>query len=494
MARNLAFVGALLLAVITLVSGLSALVGKKVPRKSAQTATTLALPQESESERARREFEAMLNREYPLHGVVTGIQLTVRKEPSSDSIPMGWLRLGGHVRLARDPLIRPDCQSGWYRIHPKGHVCAGAGLSIGENITASEALLRAAKRDSVLPYRYLFVKESQTPEWYQLPSREDQRAAEAHALRYLEFLRQGKLELAERLRAGKLPNEPPPLPQVARFLEHGFFVASNGVEIRAKRRFVRTIRGTYVKEAQLEERQGSSFAGVELGQGIGLPQAWVIRTGRPLMLEVQGESMRLIEDPSLPPIPRLTRVEWLQRQRIGGQIYHVIRAANGEERYLRDWYVAVAERIPPPRRIAQDEVWVHVDLSSQTLVVYRGSEPIYATIVSTGTPNHETPTGEFTIRRKMVSDTMADSGGATGEDNYRIEEVPWTQYFEKSIALHGAFWHSQFGIPRSHGCVNLSPKDARWLFEHTLPEVPEGWHGVSTESTGFRGSKVIVTP
>jgi hypothetical protein len=51
-------------------------------------------------------------------------------------------------------------------------------------------------------------------------------------------------------------------------------------------------------------------------------------------------------------------------------------------------------------------------------------------------------------------------------------------YFLGSYALHAAFWHERFGHPRSHGCVNLAPRDARWLFFWTLPELPSAWHGV----------------
>ena len=146
-----------------------------------------------------------------------------------------------------------------------------------------------------------------------------------------------------------------------------------------------------------------------------------------------------------------------------------------------------------PTGIEPNEPWVHVDLSSQTLVLYRGEVPVYATLVSSGVEGHETAAGEFTIRRKFVSDTMADPGSDLGNDRYRIEDVPWTQYFDGSIALHAAFWHAQYGIVHSHGCINLSPNDARYVYGHTWPEIPEGWHGVSTEGTGFRGSRVIVT-
>lgn len=505
MVRHLAIFGAILGAVAAAVAALTALGARgSVPqgRSTDGEAASIARsrdgesdPLDAERERRAREHAAMLDRDWPLHGLVTGTQLTIRAEPSSESTILGWVRLGGHLRLARGPVPAPGCRSGWYRLYPRGHVCAGQGVEVSETPPPPESLALGPDRASPLPYRYLFVKEPQVPEWYQLPSRDDQRAAEAHALRYVQFLREGDQRMAQRLREGRLPNEPPAPREVARFLEHGFFLASNGVEIRSRRRFVRTVRGTYVKEAQLEERSGSSFSGVELGREATLPVAWAIRPTRYLRREVRGDTTRVIEDPDLEPIDRLTRLDWIRRERVGGQIYHVVRAPSGEERLVRDWHATVAELREPPRGVAPDEPWVHVDLSSQTLVMYRGAEPIYATLVSTGTEGHETPVGEFTIRRKMVTDTMADPGSDLGDDRYRIEDVPWTQYFDGSIALHAAFWHAQFGITRSHGCVNIPPRDAHWIFQRTWPEVPEGWHGVSTEvGTRTRGSRVVVTP
>jgi hypothetical protein len=494
MAKNLGILGALLAVVAGLVWGLSAISGGSTPAPETPGTDEVRpeAPPSTEEERLARaaEHAAMLDREWPLHGVVTGTQLTVRAEADSESTVLGWLRIGGHVRLQRDPTQAPGCRSGWYRIHPRGFACAGQGIEVSETPPTAEELALGPNLTSHLPYRYLFVKEPQVPEWYQLPSRDDQRAAEAHALRYVQLLRDGQERAAERLRAGNLPNEPPPPREVARFLDHGFFLASNGTEVRSRRRFVRTVRGTYVKEAQLEERTGVPDAS---GQRVELPLAWAVRAARPLVRQVRGDASRITDDETLEPFERLARVPWLRRERIGDQVYHVITAANGEERYLREWYLAVAERRDPPAGIDDDEPWVHVDLSSQTLVVYRGPTPIYATIISSGVEGHDTPVGEFTIRRKMISDTMADPGSDLGDDRYRIEDVPWTQYFEGSIALHAAFWHSQYGMVHSHGCVNIAPRDAHWVYQHTWPEVPEGWHGVSTEGTGVRGSRVIVT-
>lgn len=492
-----------ILGISALVAGVSSLVrpGTVVepePTEAVPDVLPGETPEEAEARRARERAEVM-DREWPRHGLVTRTQLTVRAEPNPESTVLGWLRIGAHVRSRGTPAPGPDCASGWAEIHPRGYVCTGSGLEIGDAPPEAGREM-APDLTTALPYHYYFVKEPQVPEYYQLPSREDQRNAAAHAARYLEFLTAGDTRRAERLRAGEFPGEPPPPREVARFLDHGFFVASNGIEERSRRRFVRTVRGMYIKEAQLEERTGHSFAGIELGpqpdgSTLTLPVAWAIRAARPMTAETRGDgTLRVSDDEAHEPFERLSRVPWVRRERVGDQSYHVVTLPTGEERYVRDWFLAVAEPHEPPRGVADDEPWVHVDLSSQTLVMYRGRTPFYATLISSGVEGHDTAEGEFTIRRKFVSDTMADPGSDLGDDRYRIEDVPWTQYFDGSIALHGAFWHAQYGIVHSHGCVNLSPNDARYVYMHTWPEIPEGWHGVSTEpGTGFTGSRVVVT-
>ena len=67
---------------------------------------------------------------------------------------------------------------------------------------------------------------------------------------------------------------------------------------------------------------------------------------------------------------------------------------------------------------------------------------------------------------------------------YQVADVPWTMYFHEDYALHGAYWHDAFGKVRSHGCVNLAPADAAWLFEWTDPQVPEEWHGAVNQKSG----------
>ena len=73
---------------------------------------------------------------------------------------------------------------------------------------------------------------------------------------------------------------------------------------------------------------------------------------------------------------------------------------------------------------------------------------------------------------------MDDLGNANSAEDYSVEAVPWVQYFQGSIGFHAAYWHRRFGNRMSHGCVNLSPKDARWLYGFTSPTVPDGWVAV----------------
>jgi lipoprotein-anchoring transpeptidase ErfK/SrfK len=82
--------------------------------------------------------------------------------------------------------------------------------------------------------------------------------------------------------------------------------------------------------------------------------------------------------------------------------------------------------------------------------------------------------------------------GEEGDRSYRFDDVPWVQYVYNGIALHGAFWHDGFGQPKSHGCINLSPRDAQYLFKKTLPELPSGWHGVSAGRGGISTGTVVV--
>ncbi len=152
-------------------------------------------------------------------------------------------------------------------------------------------------------------------------------------------------------------------------------------------------------------------------------------------------------------------------------------------RDIRRWVPA-----PPPADIADDELWIDVELDSQTLTVTRGSVPEFATLVSTGFKG-PTPKGIFRISMKHTLGQMRSRPDS--DEPYNVEAVPFIQYFTGNFALHGAFWHYRFGHKISHGCVNLAPKDARRIFGLTTPHVRRGWQS-SYESESHLGTTVRV--
>jgi lipoprotein-anchoring transpeptidase ErfK/SrfK len=120
-----------------------------------------------------------------------------------------------------------------------------------------------------------------------------------------------------------------------------------------------------------------------------------------------------------------------------------------------------AADIVKPVGLLPNERWIDVSLSTQSLVAYEGDTPVFETLVSSGLANHPTVTGQFRIWLRFPAQTM--DGTRLGYDYY-LEDVPYVQYFFEDYALHGTYWHSNFGRPMSHGCVNLSTPDAEWLY------------------------------
>jgi len=128
-------------------------------------------------------------------------------------------------------------------------------------------------------------------------------------------------------------------------------------------------------------------------------------------------------------------------------------------------YVGQVLRIPSGRSPAPSAPpsaptggrWIDVDLSAQRLTAYVGNTPVRSTLVSTGLPRTPTPTGRYRIYVKYVSTLMSGPG-------YYLPNVPYTMYFYRGYSLHGTYWHSNFGRPMSHGCINLPTPEARWLF------------------------------
>ena len=120
---------------------------------------------------------------------------------------------------------------------------------------------------------------------------------------------------------------------------------------------------------------------------------------------------------------------------------------------------------------------IEVHLDQQLVLAYEGSQPVFAARAATGAifrvGTYTTPTGTFGTFHKRPSRHMA--AGDLTASGFDLPGVPWVLYITDSgISLHGTYWHNDFGHPRSHGCVNLAPSAAKWLFRWTQPSVKPG--------------------
>lgn len=173
------------------------------------------------------------------------------------------------------------------------------------------------------------------------------------------------------------------------------------------------------------------------------------------------------------------RTPGLQAQDYTGQFYnryeivqvYDVREASGLEWYLigpDEWVdgrqvARVTPNTTPPEGV-DNERWVEINLEEQTLAVYDRRQLVFAALVSTGLAGSWTQPGLFQIYLTKEVETMSGAFTADRSDYYYLEDVPWTMYFDQARALHGTYWHNNFGTPRSRGCVNLSPGDAQWIF------------------------------
>jgi lipoprotein-anchoring transpeptidase ErfK/SrfK len=122
---------------------------------------------------------------------------------------------------------------------------------------------------------------------------------------------------------------------------------------------------------------------------------------------------------------------------------------------------------------------LEVSATQQTVKAYEGDEVVFETNVSTGIPGKDppegrnTPRGRYNIYSKMPTKHMGDLILTGNPDVYTLPGVPWTLFFQHTgVAFHGTYWHNNYGVPMSAGCVNMRPDEAKWLFRWTTPLWP----------------------
>jgi len=186
----------------------------------------------------------------------------------------------------------------------------------------------------------------------------------------------------------------------------------------------------------------------------------------------------------LPPRFFYSQIVWVDQIKIDDddQVWYRLNEQYG----YGDIFWAAAEAFRPisadeisPISPSVEEKRILVEITTQTMSCFEGNREVYFARVSTGMMNNilgqrvddwGTPLGNHRIWRKAVS--LPLSGGSS-ESGWALPAVGWISLFVGSgVAFHSTYWHNNYGVPTSRGCVNCKPDDAKWVFRWTLPEVP----------------------
>ncbi len=349
-------------------------------------------------------------------------------------------RRGSVMPGARLPLFGAKrsggCNGRWLEVGPLAWVCSDIAEMSPEG-RVSPAILRPSPDDG-LPFRYFFAGRDGASAFLNLERVEDD------------------------------------TPDYE--LEPGFGIAVVEERLAHGDRWGKTRRGRWIALRELSAARPPSFHGEELeGQ---LDIAWVVADRANVYATAKADR---VAEKRL----RLQAVRVREELAIAGGLMVRISDDGAPPLWMRAKDLVRPTSAPPPEDVGgidTTERWIDVELATQALVAYDGTRPIFATLVSTGKgprgSETATPPGVHRIWAKLLSTNMDNLEREDAENHYSIEDVPWVLFFDKAVALHGAFWHKDFGRVRSHGCVNLAPVDARRLFEWTSPHLPAGWSAV----------------
>ena len=466
------------------------------------------------------------------------MQTNIFEKPSTASPKVGYLRMGAIVPRVGDPSPNGECPApgGFVKVEPRGYVCVGKGATLDLEAPLVRASSVRPDTKKALPYAYGFVR-AVAPQYLRVPSKEMQLKSEMSLKEHLAtwekkgdqmnavVLGANDVEVfgykpeklstamsAGELFGGKTDSDPIPfwldgkrqIPNVSGFTVPDSAIFANRVirhsglafvghfrtdKAHLERPFAITVDLRLIPTTKVKPDTASRFHGVEL-EGFGFPMAFLRK----------DEGTKKARSPVKLTGQTRGKDEWQERELEGGTWMK-----------SKDLHVARAPGELPPVA-AKGEKWVDVSIENQVLVLWEGKKPVYATLVSTGQDGAGDPKttkstvqGTFRIKNKHVTAMMDSNGKAggggesdpkvphdkdgkqlrRGSGTFELRDVPWVQYFEGAYALHASYWHDVFGTPRSHGCVNLAPIDARRVFMWSDPPVPEGWHGsISNDNKG----------
>lgn len=463
----------------------------------------------------------------------------VRVAPKKEAFRIGYLR-GGAILKAKtaEPVGYDKCRKGWFELETGGFICSTLDVIpfLGKRPPERRAL--QPDLEALLPYPYGYSRRTNTPVYRRLPTDVEAALYEGYKIpgkQVLELPDGGVAVMDAPPPAPEAPalaaqpvqapeeagapgsgeddgdDEEDPVPTLEslqggedsvllRRMERGFYVSLDREMKKGRRKYWRTQSNGFIPHRRILPVKGSTFAGALL------PAVELDAPDAGLQTSDAGTPAEPVAGPPRLPLGwvmsskyssyRLSDRGTLRRERKKPGYHHRFNIVGEAEIRGTEYWVADdgthyrkkdttrVDRRDPPKAVEPGEKWIDVNLETQSLVAYEGDRPVFATLVSTGRvkdpddplKNFETPTGSFRLTSKHLTATMDGDHAIDGP--YSIEDVPYVMYFQLAYALHSAFWHNTFGRPRSHGCINLAPADARFVFNWATPELPRGWHGV----------------
>lgn len=170
------------------------------------------------------------------------------------------------------------------------------------------------------------------------------------------------------------------------------------------------------------------------------------------------------------------RIKVLAAEKGDGSTWYKIDGGRYPGGYVESRFVSALPQPTPeqnislPKTVKAEDYWLDLSISKETLTLFKGVEPVMSTYISTGMRPTPTPVGTFNIQYKFQK-TRMHGGPPLATHYYDLANVPWTMYYKGSFGVHGAYWHDEFGIPKSSGCTNTTIGDAKFIFDKVGPDI-----------------------